>query len=472
MDKFYINGTYLGTLSGANSQWSTVTFSAPPGTLKPGANQFQVQVDTGGTGCWSAQVDFASVELDFNIALLEVHALQDVDLQKTRLGPFYGDTIWKAVFDAAGKATPPGANNQQPNYPIADFFEEPNASFTYEYVVGQWPGKSTPPWEPTVEYTWKLTGPTSTSDSGKLKGWSKSFDIPTPIQVGKYKLTVKTVISREGHPKLTKTENREHVLYVTWKAPLMEPATVDKWLDVAVEWATGAKTDLEVASKTVEGEYKNRQGWLYANVVGTTAETMIEATGPGQKGSCYSFRDVWQRMTHLLGVPTNTADYKPPGFKFATTTKPALENQWANLINATTAKGDRWIFDRHAYGQYNGAYYDPTFGASAISSMESGPYCRSPTRPPTPGPALRRHRPTTSCSSTSAAPKTMTGIGPCTSTPPGPRVPSLPLRWPPRARRRSTVARATMATMPMAMACSSTSRWTWASRRVRREPTS
>lgn len=80
VDEVYINGFHIGTLSGADDQWSVNTFEFPlshlrlPTAANPdGRNEFWVDIDTGGHS-WAVRVDWAALRLteDF-VPLAFVH---------------------------------------------------------------------------------------------------------------------------------------------------------------------------------------------------------------------------------------------------------------------------------------------------------------------------------------------------------------------------------------------------------------
>lgn len=80
VDHVYVNGVLVGTLSGADNQWSINTFEFPlvnlllPTTTNPsGHNEFQVDIDTTNSG-WAVEVDWAELRLneDF-VPLAMVH---------------------------------------------------------------------------------------------------------------------------------------------------------------------------------------------------------------------------------------------------------------------------------------------------------------------------------------------------------------------------------------------------------------
>lgn len=70
VDDVYINGNKIGTLTGAEGQWSIVSFKIPKelvkwmGDTEYGVNEIKVDIDTLNTGCWKTQVDWAEIRAE------------------------------------------------------------------------------------------------------------------------------------------------------------------------------------------------------------------------------------------------------------------------------------------------------------------------------------------------------------------------------------------------------------------------
>ena len=71
VDEVYINGNYIGTLTGANMEWSTSVFIIDPSYLVPGPNgqnlvQVFIDVDNIGDPTWAVAVDWGQLVLNNN----------------------------------------------------------------------------------------------------------------------------------------------------------------------------------------------------------------------------------------------------------------------------------------------------------------------------------------------------------------------------------------------------------------------
>jgi hypothetical protein len=64
VDQTYLNGTLLGTNSGANGVWSNSIFTVPAGVLVAGKNTVRVMVDTQSSGNWCTWVRRANLLID------------------------------------------------------------------------------------------------------------------------------------------------------------------------------------------------------------------------------------------------------------------------------------------------------------------------------------------------------------------------------------------------------------------------
>ncbi|HEX6288526.1 MAG TPA: Calx-beta domain-containing protein, partial [Herpetosiphonaceae bacterium] len=374
VDKLYLNGTFLTDLTGANDEWRLVTVDVPGTAFNPGRNMFEVQIDTLGTGCWAVEVDWAEVEIDFNIAQLEANALDDVTIKRGKTDDVISDTIWKTVFTASGAVDP----NADPNDPIAGKIRGAG-EFTYKYKLDTWPTGGRPTWQPKVKYQWEIQG--SSVNSGgvqELTGWEQDITVKLPDKVGKY--TLRVTLEIYDQDKLLRTEVRSHPLYVLLDTPVGSVSNSNggsiatgqpkaAWLDVALDssnpslgWAAGKQTEVEILEAINTREYANPFGWVYGYYAGNPfkddAITLLE-NGAGKRSDCFVFRDVWRVLAGSLGITTSTDEYRPPR-GFMTSTRRALEG--GGNARPVGSALDRWVFGNHQYGTYNGRFYDPTFG--------------------------------------------------------------------------------------------------------------
>jgi hypothetical protein len=377
VDQVSVNGKRVGTLTGADGQWSLNTFTLPPGTLTSGANGFRVDIDTGGTGCWAVQVDWAEVEVPFNLGETAVDATDDVTIRRGTTTTTIPDRVWRTEFDADGTLKPAIDDD-----PIADAMSDSSwwglssatGKFTYKYTLDAWRAK--PNWKPTVKATYKLTGPAAGAATTvpDATGWDGSFAIDVPQKTGKYELTVSLEISKDG--KTLRTEERTHKLYVLLgqpkgpgigpKSPSADTATPKTaWLDRAFDWgASGQDKPEPILTALNDKIYSNPLGWQYVGGgVYHTAEQLIEGI-PGGRGECSTFTNVWEILALSLGIDVDENYYGVfSDVTFVTKTKPALDkNTSANVSRKGGAAKERWLFGNHVWGTFAGKRYDPTFG--------------------------------------------------------------------------------------------------------------
>ena len=64
VDEVYFNGTYLGTLTGADDTWSNTTLPVPASAVREGNNLVQIQVDTQTNGSWCVANDLTQLIID------------------------------------------------------------------------------------------------------------------------------------------------------------------------------------------------------------------------------------------------------------------------------------------------------------------------------------------------------------------------------------------------------------------------
>ncbi|MFM1920524.1 MAG: hypothetical protein RLZZ303_2158 [Candidatus Hydrogenedentota bacterium] len=63
VDGVFLNGTRLGTLTGANDEWSTTVLDIPPSLLVPGNNRVRITIDEATDGVWAVEVDWGQIAL-------------------------------------------------------------------------------------------------------------------------------------------------------------------------------------------------------------------------------------------------------------------------------------------------------------------------------------------------------------------------------------------------------------------------
>ncbi len=67
VDPVYLNGHYLGTLTGANNEWSTTTFILDPSWINganggsPGVNHVKIVIDASSQSCWLVECDWGQM---------------------------------------------------------------------------------------------------------------------------------------------------------------------------------------------------------------------------------------------------------------------------------------------------------------------------------------------------------------------------------------------------------------------------
>jgi len=369
VDQVSVNGVPLGVLTGANDVWTLNTFTVPAGALTPDSNTFRVDIDTGGTGCWAVEVDWAEVSLPFSIAHMTTYATDDVDVRRGTSEDVIPNLVFSREFDAAGVPGAPTAND-----PVADAMDDTHwygsataGRFTYRYGLDAWPAR--PGWEPTVTASWSYSGGGG-SGSGPaqgLVGWSGDLQIDVPRRTGRYELTVLLKVHKDG--KVLVEQQRTTTVYALlgepkerWFDGLSTSTPKTQWLDRAFELGAGGHSaPAGVAQALSTGIYANPLTWDYIGL-GTlnSAEELVEGTG--SSGQCFTFRDAWLLLALSVGVDAST-DNSSDWYGFATGTRPALDgNRGANLTPVGGATADRWMFGSHSWGTYGGLRYDPTFG--------------------------------------------------------------------------------------------------------------
>ncbi len=61
IDEVYVNGTLVGTLTGADDEWSTTVFNLDPSLINTGKNLIQIFIDVNTNGNWAVNVDWGQL---------------------------------------------------------------------------------------------------------------------------------------------------------------------------------------------------------------------------------------------------------------------------------------------------------------------------------------------------------------------------------------------------------------------------
>ncbi len=289
-----------------------------------------------------------------------------LELKVVRLDAFDNFDI-KDISNPIWTETNPSQYN-----PIADgmkngflFWTYPG-SFKIKATLDASPQK--PSWEPKVMYTWSISG-TDQSGSGEFTGWVGEFNIKMPQKVGKYTLSLVYSFYDDKGNKLN-SQSMSHTLYATYEnSQLPDPKEI--WLEKATDWASGATTEDETASKINIGIH-DKSMWNYRDKMYSDIwKNLIEGTE--SEGNCWAFAETWVNLNNILGIDgglaePNTGIRGDYGYGFVTKNnsialKPESLGGNAHLQGQSV---DRWRFSMHQIGKRGiwiwSNFYDPTFG--------------------------------------------------------------------------------------------------------------
>ncbi len=362
-DTVYLNGHRLTTpvayLTGANEQWSSVSFDVDPDWILDGPNYVEIYIDTLSNRCWCVTCDWGELQLEISeleVKVVEISSLDDTSITDAS-GNDIPDPIWKHDVPAWPR---PIADSMRNSW----FFFTTAGQFTIKTKLDGFPDK--PPWKPKCEYTWWIVG-SSEYDTGYFNDWEGQFSVSVPQKVGKYQLTLcYKIFDNEGNE--INFQSMGHTLYVTYKQSLLaKPKSI--WLDRACRWASGASDETQTVTTLNGGIYANELKWVYTYPTAPSWKHLVE--GSGTTGDCVKFAEVWHNLSRCLGVASSLPSFERGAYNrgFVTITPArALDGNTGNgYPQGTSASStDRWVFAGHQVGRYGGwfssKYYDPTVG--------------------------------------------------------------------------------------------------------------
>jgi len=368
-DSVYLNGHRLMTpepyLTGANGQWSTCTFDVEPEWLKDGNNRVDIYIDLFCPGYWCVTCDWGELQLELEeieVKVVEIKASRDVGISDKN-GQGIGDPIWKHGEPSEFK-------------PLADAMRDSWILFTtagYLNIEASLEGlPARPQWTPKCKYAWWVTG-SGKSGSGEFTGWSGTFKVETPQNVGIYNLRLAFDIYDDDGNKVN-TQDMKHKFYVTYEAPLLEePKTT--WLDKGCDWGKGADDPTGVLTQLNDGIYANKYNWIYTYPRASCWKQLVEGTY--DQGDCVRFAEVWCNLSKCLGVGASMPPFEKGTYgEGLVTISPAtaLDGKLGNAYpeGGSLTSADRWVFTGHQVGSYGwwlwAKYYDPTCGKTYNNS--------------------------------------------------------------------------------------------------------
>lgn len=380
-DLVKINGKPLGYLTGANEQWSTVTFDVAPSFIVEGSNHIQVFIDVLGDD-WAVEVDWAELKIPFNIKVTKIEVVDgtDIEIKKGDTDHIITGSIWEKKFDGKGKLVDvPGiSGDTKRDYPIAVWFKN-NHKFKVKISINTWPKqwKTSLKWKPKIGVGWVIwIYRPWIMDDFDFHGWEKEFDVTPPPRVGTYLLRFWTFRFSRDDMFIASPQFTNHKLYVTFGEPqrnlevreyTLPPK--EEWIKTSCDWAMGAqgeKADEQVIAKITKSINDNPYNWVYKAI---RREPMVKGVDLVERkksyGSCGSFREVLQLLSGVQGVVgkrkriVNTIR----GLRFLTVPLKALDNNEGNayIDGGNWADRDRWVFGDHSVVEYKKKCYDPTF---------------------------------------------------------------------------------------------------------------
>jgi hypothetical protein len=295
------------------------------------------------------EVEISPLELKVE----RLDALDDFDIRNVV------DPIWT---DASPSQYDPIADGMRNGF----LFWTSPGSFKIKATIGASP--ETPDWEPRCVFSWSISG-TDKQGSGEFTGWSGEFDVRMPQEVGKYTLNLAFSLYDNQGNKMG-SQLMSHTLYATYEnSELSNPK--ESWLQKAVEWASGATNEDEVASKINSAIHGT--GWLYGYppLRCTNAQyggwpDLVENPS-AICGDCVNFSDVWQGLVRVLGVNGSTLQrYGANHLGFVTKVNSVAPDGQQGNAHPQSQPEDRWNFAMHQIGQtgawFWSKFYDPTFG--------------------------------------------------------------------------------------------------------------
>lgn len=343
-DLVVINDHAIDFLTGANNMWSTWSRAINPSFIVEGNNHIQIIIDVLNDG-WAVEVDWAELKIPFNIKVTKIEVVDGTDITIKDIT----DPVWEKKFDANGKLIDVVPKR---DYPIADWFKSNN--FKVKITVDAWPKKPLKLNPFIIVYGWTEAGLTLHS----FFGWEGEYEVnKLPQKVLKTYLGQEfAFLATPGH--IADRQFTNHILYLTLEEPLADVKPPrEEWLDNAVEWASGAKNENEVANKLLESIYGT--GWTYDPANSYT----WQETKSNHVGDCKSYAWLWKNLCKVHGINKKTitivGSYELKNPAGQVIESGSLGYTTKNL-RALDGQQMEWGFNYHQVGS-DGGVFDPVF---------------------------------------------------------------------------------------------------------------
>lgn len=395
-DDLYLNGDYLGTLTGDNNVWKLNTFSvdvrnlkfpAPVsgGTVTPAQNRFTIYIDTasGSYGNWCMSVDWVAIELpidDVEFGLVMNPTATNPIMVDDEGSTDLIDTIWSESTGTADCSfsldagmdieTVPFSGPAESSIPFQPGEAKVRVSLTPCTMVGGAPTTPTDPPLPEVQVDWSITD-TTLASTETWTGLTGDVTLQMPSSVGAYDAVFE--ITTDGQPFRTVTRR----LYVTKRAPAGVSASTPrrKHYEKAVTWADGKSAEADILTDLLAGIYGYGQSqWRYGYVNSSGCSWQGLLSKPLGAGSptcdysdCYVFSDVLDALAGILGI-ANLEKKMETGTtgSFVTVATASLDDDFKGQVEPLPMADNN--YDRYSFGSHSlrkplgqSTYYDATF---------------------------------------------------------------------------------------------------------------
>jgi hypothetical protein len=319
--------------------------------------QQNTPIDIGWSMSCGNDTDEADIEPDYDVKVVKLTAEEDVSMSDV------ANVIWTKTASS--------------DYlPVADSLVTtsggaPSACRFHVMPTVEYSGSSTT--YPVIAYEWSIAG-TSSKGQGQFQGTQGDITVTGPTQTGTFTLDVTFSFYDQTGQALAASQSMSHPLYILYAPPIDKTLAEKAVVERAAESGATAKAPSE------HGTLKKIMEWIWgesnyrysddSKTRKSNAEEEALSLIKKEKlqGNCYSFAAVWTVLAGSNGIRGSMTDYDI-GRKFITVDKSTADKalsllttrESGNAYQSPSGQDDRWVFDRHAFGVYQGHYYDPMF---------------------------------------------------------------------------------------------------------------
>ncbi len=362
-DEVYLNGHYLGLLTGENNLWllnsfmveiSRIRFPAFPGAA-PAINEIDIIIDVLSTARWCAAIDWVAI-------IIPVRPNVSASMNATGY-PIAGNPnqiFWEQQIINSGSDC--SVADIKTDYDLFPLTASVNEALGIQVAL-----EACPVFDQNAVVTlhWSIGG---TGLSG-LAEWTGSYghlSIPMPAEVGAYALNLELYLNGVLQSHIVRK------VLLTWAEPLAQvrPPSLEL-LELALDWAGGESSEEGVLRKLMAAQFEHvAEHWQFGSSGADEEAACSHWSQMALQPEDCSFTDafglsgLYEHMAAVMGIAGLESELVQGEESRGFLTQPGLvlsPSFRGNVLPVEPGAQQRYAFSSHRILRKAGLFFDPTF---------------------------------------------------------------------------------------------------------------